>query len=82
MFVNRSLVRTLAVAVTIKAFRPSSANCVILSAPSAAQINGPSLTSTTKHRGGIEPRPLPCPAGGAVTLTIPPNAVVSLVATR
>ncbi len=82
MFVNRSLVRTLAVAVTIKAFPPSSADCVVLSAPSAAQVNGPSLTSTTKPQGGIEPRPMACAAGGSLTLTIPPNAVVSLVATR
>ncbi|HEY3350244.1 MAG TPA: alpha-L-arabinofuranosidase C-terminal domain-containing protein [Thermoanaerobaculia bacterium] len=82
MLVNRSLVRTLAVEVALKSFAPSAADCVLLASPSPAQINGPSLTSTTRPQGGIEPRPFPCPARGAVTLTMPPNSVVSLVASR
>lgn len=83
MLVNRSIDRPLATAVTVEGFMPASAECRVLTAATPAAVNGPSLTRTT--RAGVDqvvPRPLPCPASQTMRLTIPANAIVSLVAHR
>jgi alpha-N-arabinofuranosidase len=82
MLVNRSGTRGLATSVSLNGFSPSAVDCSILSASSASAINGPGLTETTTQGGEISPRPFTCGAGNPLSLNIPPNAIVSLVATR
>jgi len=79
MMVNRDMVHPLATTVEIAGFKVARTDCRVLSAPSPAAINGPALTSSTVSGASIEPRALDCTAGEAITLEIPPNAVVSLV---
>lgn len=83
LLVNRSLGRPLRTAVSVTGFTPRSADCLILTAPSPASINGPGLTTTT-HAGGeeIAPKSWPCPVGSPLEVEIPPNAILSLVAER
>ncbi len=83
LLVNRSLGRPLRTAVSVTGFAPRSADCLILTAPSPASINGPGLTATTLAGGEeITPKPWPCPAGNPLEVEIPPNAILSLVAER
>lgn len=83
LFVNRSLERPLRTAVSMAGFAPRSTDCLLLTAPSPASINGPGLTPTTWSGGEeIAPRPWPCPAGNPLEVEIPPNAILSLVAER
>jgi len=81
LLVNRSLDRPLRTAVSMAGFAPRSTDCLLLTAPSPASINGPGLTTTTRTGGEeIAPRPWPCPAGNPLEVEIPPNAILSLVA--
>ncbi len=83
LFVNRSLVRPLRTAVSVSGFAPRSADCLILTAPSPASINGPGLTTSTLAGGeDITPKPWPCPVADPLEVEIPPNAILSLVAER
>jgi alpha-N-arabinofuranosidase len=83
LLVNRSLGRPLSTAVSFAGFAPGSADCLILTAPSPASINGPGLTATTLAGGAeITPKPWPCPVGNPVEVEIPPNTILSLVAER
>ena len=83
LLVNRSLERSLRATVSVAGFAPRSTDCLILTAPSPASINGPVLTATT-HAGGdeITPKPWPCPVGNPLEVEVPPNAILSLVAER
>jgi alpha-L-arabinofuranosidase len=82
MLVNRSTARTIATQLAVRGFTPTSAECQVLSASSANAINGPAITGTVATGAEIIPRPFPCTAGTSMELSIPPNAVVSVVATR
>ncbi len=83
LLVNRSLDRPLRTTVSLEGFAPSTADCLVLTAPSPASINGPGLTTTTRAGGEeIEPKPWPCPVGDPIEIEVPPSSILSLVATR
>jgi alpha-N-arabinofuranosidase len=86
MLVNRGLDRPLATTIEVKSFAATAADCQVLTAPSPAAINGTAVGNTVVS-GGPEIRPLAlaCKAtasGGGTTieLSVPPSAVVSVVA--
>lgn len=83
LLVNRSLERPLRTTVSVEGFAPGSADCLVLTAPSPASINGPGLTATTRVSSEeIAPKPWPCPVGDPLEVEIPPSAILSLVAER
>lgn len=82
ILVNRSLDQSLATTVTVKGFRPGRTNCQAISAATPNGINGTSLTATTAAGTPIVPAAVPCPAGPSIPITVPPNAIISLVAEK
>lgn len=82
MLVNRSLDRALRTAVATPGFAAATADCRVITAPSAAAINGPALSKSTVGGRQISPEPLTCSHGAEIELEIPPAAIVSIVAEK
>src|SRR5581483_684164 len=82
MLVNRSLDHALATAIEVKGFAAASADCRMLTAAAPNAINGPALGATVAAGGPeIRPQEVACEAaGGSIRLTVPPIAIVSVVA--
>jgi alpha-L-arabinofuranosidase len=81
MLVNRSLDRALSTTIEAKGFVAKAVDCRAVAAAAANAINGPALGPTVAAGGPeIRPRPLDCRVAGGIELTVPPNAIVSVVA--
>jgi alpha-L-arabinofuranosidase len=82
MLVNRNLNSAVTARVAVAGFAMGRVDCQVLSAPSAASINGSQLTKTTTTGTTIQPQPLSCAAGSPMTIVLPASSVVSVVAER
>lgn len=80
LMANRSLDHGLRTTLVLGGFEPATTDCVVLTASSAAAINGPALSKSTITGEEIAPRALACDPGTEIKLNIPPGAIVSLVA--
>jgi len=82
LLTNRSLDHGLRTTLVLGDFEPTTADCVVLTASSAAAINGPALSKSTTTDEEIAPRSMTCSPGPEIEVNIPPGAIVSLVAER
>lgn len=81
LMTNRSLDHSLRTTLVLDAFEPTTTDCVVLTASSAAAINGPALSKSTITGETVAPRALTCNPGTEIEVDIPPGSIVSLVAT-
>ena len=68
--------------VTVDGFAAGKVDCQVLTAEAPNSINGPALTKSTMTGRPIAPAPIACSGSDQITVSIPPSAVVSLVAER
>jgi alpha-N-arabinofuranosidase len=80
MLVNRSVDKPMQKRITIDGFAAGRVDCQVLAGSSPSAINGPPISKSTTS-GRIAPAPINC-SGDPLAVTIPPSAVVSLVADR
>jgi alpha-N-arabinofuranosidase len=78
MVVNRSVDRAHDATLTLAGHAGGKADCMVLTAPSPAAVNGPRLTDTTVA-GEVVPRPVACTVRDGVAVRLPPSSVVSVV---
>ncbi len=82
MLVHRSFDATLGTVIETKGFAARTVDCLVMTAPTPDSINGPAVGSTVTSRGeGVLPAPIDCTVGpSTITISIPPNSIVSVVA--
>jgi alpha-N-arabinofuranosidase len=81
MLVNRSAVHALNVTLTVRGFEPTTVDCQLLGGSSPSLRNGPGLTPTTSSSSAaIAPRAVSCAAAATMSLSIPANSIISIVA--
>ena len=82
MLVNRSIDRSMNTRITVDGFPVGRVDCQVLAADAPSAINGPALSKSTSTGRTIAPAPVDCSGGDQIAVSIPPSAVVSLVAER
>jgi alpha-N-arabinofuranosidase len=82
MLINRNLDAAVTTRLSVSGFAMGRVDCLVLSASSAAAINGSQLTRTTTTGATIRPQPASCAAGSPMSIVLPASSVTSVVAER